>query len=87
VAKLLTYANLVLTVVWAILVVPSLLWWKDSVLWVILISLWANIVSHFAGYMAGRSELSQQTGHNLTKADMDWVHRQMEEQWRTHDQP
>lgn len=80
-AKFLTYANLVATVVWVVLVVPSLLWWKGSVLWVILISLWANIVSHFAGYMAGRAELAQQTGHNLTKADMDWVRKQMEERW------
>jgi 5-bromo-4-chloroindolyl phosphate hydrolysis protein len=80
---LLTYANLVATVVWVLLVVPSLLWWKESVLWVILISLWANIVSHFTGYMAGRSELSQKTGHNLTKSDMDWLRKHMEEKWNT----
>lgn len=29
---------LILTVVWAILLVPSILWWKDSLLWVIIMS-------------------------------------------------
>lgn len=35
-----------LTVLWALLAVPTLLWWRESVLWVALMSLWANIASH-----------------------------------------
>lgn len=35
-----------LTLMWAALVLPTLLWWRDSVLWVALMSLWANIASH-----------------------------------------
>jgi hypothetical protein len=48
--------HLALTIIWILLIVPSLLWWRDSVLWVILLSLWANIASHFAGWSAARAE-------------------------------
>ena len=36
--------HLVAAVMWVGLAIPSLIWWKDSVLWVILISIYANIV-------------------------------------------
>lgn len=65
--------NLYFTFLWLILVVPSLLWWKDSILWVIVISLWANIVGHFSAYIAGRAELAQQKGYNLTEMDKAWI--------------
>ncbi|EPW0369133.1 hypothetical protein ACWB35_004176, partial [Klebsiella quasipneumoniae] len=31
--------HLVAAVMWVALAIPSLIWWKDSVLWVILISI------------------------------------------------
>lgn len=65
--------NLILTFVWVALTAPSLTWWKNSILWVILISLWANIVGHFSAYIAARSERAQQEGHNLTEADKKWI--------------
>lgn len=43
--------HLVAAVMWVGLAIPSLIWWKDSVLWVILISIYANIVGHLSGYM------------------------------------
>jgi uncharacterized membrane protein YdbT with pleckstrin-like domain len=44
------------TVVWLVLVIPSLLWWSHSILWVILLSVWANVASHFAGWQGARAE-------------------------------
>lgn len=44
--------HLVAAVMWVILAIPSLIWWKNSVLWVILISIYANIVGHLSGYSA-----------------------------------
>lgn len=41
--------HLVAAVMWVGLAIPSLIWWKDSVLWVILISIYANIVGHLSG--------------------------------------
>ncbi|MCT7321918.1 hypothetical protein [Klebsiella quasipneumoniae] len=48
--------HLVAAVVWVGLAIPSLIWWKDSVLWVILISIYANIVGHLSGYSAARAD-------------------------------
>ena len=46
-----------LTVAWVLLVVPTLLWWRDSILWVAFMSLWANAASHGAAAMAARGAL------------------------------
>lgn len=52
-----------LTVVWIVLIVPTLLWWRDSILWVLIMSLWANVVSHATAYEAARSkEMQRQEG-------------------------
>ena len=48
--------HLVAAVMWVGLAIPSLIWWKDSVLWVILISIYANIVGHLSGYSAVRAD-------------------------------
>jgi hypothetical protein len=66
-ARTLTTFNAVMTFVWVGLVVPTMIWWKDSILWVALMSLWANIASHFAAYIAGRAELQAQTAEDKTK--------------------
>ncbi|HDR2385345.1 TPA: hypothetical protein QCH91_003838, partial [Enterobacter roggenkampii] len=41
---------------WFILAIPSVIWWKNSVLWVIIISIYANIVGHLSGYSAARAD-------------------------------
>ncbi|EPY7389453.1 hypothetical protein ACXEJR_000217 [Klebsiella quasipneumoniae] len=48
--------HLVAAVMWVGLAIPSLIWWRDSVLWVILISIYANIVGHLSGYSAARAD-------------------------------
>ncbi|UMD15328.1 hypothetical protein [Klebsiella quasipneumoniae] len=48
--------HLVAAVMWVGLAIPSLIWWKESVLWVILISIYANIVGHLSGYSAARAD-------------------------------
>ena len=44
------------TLVWIALAVPSLLWWKDALVWVIIMSLWANVVGHWSAFQASRAE-------------------------------
>jgi len=48
--------HLALAMTWAALLVPTLLWWKDSILWVAAMSLYANIASHLGGYEAARAQ-------------------------------
>lgn len=45
-----------MTGVWAVLVVPTVIWWHDSVLWIGLISCYANAVGHFSAWQASRAE-------------------------------
>lgn len=51
--------HLGMMIVWAVLLVPTLLWWTESVLWVAIMSLYANFVGHFSAYQAARSEEAQ----------------------------
>lgn len=58
-AKLLRRAHLVMAGVWALLAVPTVLWWSESVLWVAFLSLYANFAAEIASYQAGRAEEKQ----------------------------
>ncbi|WP_323080821.1 hypothetical protein [Klebsiella variicola] len=58
--------HLVAAVMWVILAIPSLTWWKNSVLWVILISIYANIVGHLSGYSAARADQAAEENEDPT---------------------
>ncbi|HID3670646.1 TPA: hypothetical protein ACXEX2_002332 [Klebsiella pneumoniae] len=58
--------HLVAAVMWVGLAIPSLIWWKDSVLWVILISIYANIVGHLSGYSAARADQAAEESEDAT---------------------
>ncbi|MEA8798298.1 hypothetical protein [Klebsiella aerogenes] len=59
--------HLVAAIMWFVLAIPSVIWWKDSVLWVIIISIYANIVGHLSGYSAVRAD--QAAEENEDKAE------------------
>lgn len=42
-------AHIILTVIWGILVIPTILWWKDSILWVGFMSIYAILELHVIG--------------------------------------
>ncbi|EPV0397418.1 hypothetical protein ACV09O_004445 [Klebsiella pneumoniae] len=58
--------HLVAAVMWVGLAIPSLIWWKNSVLWVILISIYANIVGHLSGYSAARADQAAEESEDST---------------------
>lgn len=37
-----------LAAVWALMLIPTLLWWKEAILWVAFMSLYANFVGHLS---------------------------------------
>ncbi|MGI5136362.1 hypothetical protein [Streptomyces sp. CA-106110] len=42
-ARILSRLHLTLTVGWALLAIPTLIWWRNSILWVAFMSLYANV--------------------------------------------
>lgn len=44
------------TGVWVLLIVPTVIFWKDSILWVAMMSVWANVISHGTAWQAARAE-------------------------------
>jgi len=48
--------HFVMMITWALLGIPTVIWWKESILWVAFMSLWANIASHFGAWDGARAE-------------------------------
>ena len=55
-ARVMAKFHLALALVWAVLTIPTLLWWKNSILWVSLMSIYAIVISHLAAYSAAHAE-------------------------------
>lgn len=49
-------AHYCLAGVWVLLLIPTLVWWKNSVLWVAAMSLYANFAAHLSAAKASRAE-------------------------------
>lgn len=57
--KILRAFHAAATCAWALLAVPTVLWWSESILWVALISVYANVAAHFSAWQASRTEVKQ----------------------------
>jgi hypothetical protein len=49
-------AHLVGAIVWLLMAYPTIVWWKESVLWVAIMSLYTIILDHLGGWGAARAE-------------------------------
>lgn len=49
-------AHYTLAGAWALMLIPTLIWWKNSVLWVAAMSLYANFAAHLSAAKASRAE-------------------------------
>lgn len=38
-----------LMIAWGILLVPTIVWWRESIVWVVFMSWYANFVGHWSG--------------------------------------
>jgi hypothetical protein len=55
------------TIGWALLLVPTLLWWKQSLVWIVLMSWWANVAASAAAFYSVWTEMKSQVRHEETK--------------------
>lgn len=63
--------HLGLFVVWVALAVPSVIWWHNSILWVIFLSLYAIWVSHLSAVQAALAD--RRVKHQGSQDDSDNV--------------
>lgn len=54
--KVLRTTHLVLAIVWALMIIPTILWWHDSILWVAGMSVYACFIGHWSSWQASRAE-------------------------------
>ncbi len=66
--KHLVHVHLLMMVVWILLIVPTFVFWKESILWVAFMSLYANFVGHFSGWDAARAERVAENGQSRESA-------------------
>ncbi len=55
-ARHMTRFHAVATLTWVALVIPTIVWWRESILWVALMSVWANVAGHWSAWQASRAE-------------------------------
>lgn len=48
--------HLLMMFVWVALAIPGILFWKESILFIIILSLYANFAGEFAAYQGARAE-------------------------------
>jgi uncharacterized membrane protein len=62
--------HFVAMIVWASLAIPTVLIWRESLLWVAFMSLYANFVGHFSGWDAARAEqIAEEAADEPTSPD------------------
>lgn len=59
-ARSLFLANLLHLTFWVAMILPTLLWLRDSVPYLVLISVWALVASNFAAVTASMADLAAQ---------------------------
>ena len=48
--------HLALTLLWLLLALPACVWWRDSVPFLVFVSVYANVVGHWSSWQAARAE-------------------------------
>lgn len=42
--------------IWLALVIPTLLWWSESIKWLVFMSIYACIMGHYSSWQAAKAE-------------------------------
>jgi hypothetical protein len=55
--------HLILAIGWVLLAIPTILWWKEAIVWVALMSIYANAEASLAAHNAARSQQKEKPSH------------------------
>jgi hypothetical protein len=60
-AQTLGRVNGALAVLWLVLSVPAMVWWRNSVTFLVFVSVYANVAGHVAAWQGSRAERAGQS--------------------------
>jgi hypothetical protein len=67
--------HLIAVGIWVLLIIPTIIWWKDSILWVAFMSLYAIVTGHWGAYEAAKAKdiaeeaVEAETEHEATSGE------------------
>lgn len=48
--------HLSLAIIWSLLLIPTLVWWKESIVWVAGMMVYQIVIGHIGNYLAARAK-------------------------------
>ncbi len=54
-----------MTWMWIALIIPSMWFWRDSIPWLIFMSIWANVAGHASAWQSARAEQNNGASNNV----------------------
>lgn len=54
--------HLALAVIWTLLLIPTLVWWRESILWIAFMSWYAIVTSHWSAFEAAKAKEQVEKG-------------------------
>ena len=61
-ARTLGRINGALAIIWLILSIPAMMWWRNSVAFLVFVSVYANVAGHVSAWQAARAEKATESG-------------------------
>ena len=58
-----------LVIAWSLLLIPSLLWWAESVPWLVTMSCYANIAGSVASWQSAKADRNSPSREDLERVD------------------
>jgi hypothetical protein len=58
-----------LTCLWLVLITPSVIWWSESVPWLVLMSCYANVAGSAASWQSARADRNSPSGDDLARVE------------------
>ncbi|PYS90450.1 MAG: hypothetical protein DMF62_04625 [Acidobacteria bacterium] len=55
------------TIVWLVIVIPGVLWWKYSIPFLVFVSIYANVAGHWSSWQAVKVEVKQEEAEQEMK--------------------
>ena len=61
--------HLTTTLLWVMLMIPSLLWWRESVPWLVIMSVWANVAGSAASWQSAKADCNSPTREDVARLE------------------